>query len=171
MCCCTGQILCTPIPNPLITNAVAGLLDLRRPRREREAIQIQFTGTPDPEIWEYTQGIPIKQIDLPELYAWQQRQKLEKEQKSSECSRRVSHGLTPPIGSPNRSPPGGARPLGQPGPSTLPLAPPPSGPAGQNPLRHPISESMQGRTAGPQEQQHRLQHHVATGARRRTSIR
>ena len=59
-------------PNPLITLAVAGIPDFEYPSHEREVMQVQLVDQ-EAHRGKRIQGIPLKQIDLRELYKLQSR--------------------------------------------------------------------------------------------------
>lgn len=67
LCCCRRKD-----PNPMVVNAVVGMADFQRPRRERELMQVQIV---DRRRTGPIQGIPLKQISLRELYDHQQQVK------------------------------------------------------------------------------------------------
>ena len=78
ICCCHQQSV-----NPLLHSTVMGLTDHKRPRRERETIEINFIDPAKrPKLGNPVlhpgkrpaQGIPLQQIDLKELAAWQSEQ-------------------------------------------------------------------------------------------------
>jgi hypothetical protein len=60
---------CRPLtPNPMVVTAVAGIPNARRPRRERELVQVSPCG----KITGPVQAVPLRQIALADLYPLQQ---------------------------------------------------------------------------------------------------